>query len=90
MHHRRRRCEGFMKWGVRASRSSERALALHELSISIWELNTHLFRQTDLRLGNLPEPARASLAFPSCARLENVCSWHAERLNGRWSSAQAT
>jgi nicotinic acid mononucleotide adenylyltransferase len=64
--------------------------AAHALSLDIWSLNARCFAGTGLRVGNLPSPARATIAsagFGDDVTLEAVCAWHADRL-GRAISAR--
>lgn len=52
----------------------------HVFSIEVWELNARTFARTNLRIRDLPAPARATFQFPEDMRLEDLCAWHAGRL----------
>ncbi len=50
-------------------------------SIEVWKLNARTFANTDLRIRDLPEPTRITFSqFDNDRRLDDVCSWHVERL----------
>lgn len=68
---------------VRASIS-----ASHAFSLEVWELNRRFFSATDLRVRDLPEPARASLDFDDDARLSDICAWHARRLRAVYQAPE--
>lgn len=60
-------------------------LRSHLFSISIWELNEQTFAATQLKVRDLPAPARATFPFPDDLRLDELCAWHAARLRGIYS-----
>lgn len=50
-------------------------------SIELWERNAALYANVDLRVRDLPAPARATMrGLGEDRRLEEVCRWHAARL----------
>ncbi len=54
---------------------------VHEFSAVVWRLNERAFAGTGLRVGDLPAPARATFAWMGAALpLEEVCRWHAARV----------
>lgn len=53
----------------------------HAFSIDVWSLNARTFAKTDLRVRDLPAPARATFSrFEDEHRLDELCAWHVERL----------
>jgi hypothetical protein len=55
--------------------------AAQTFSRCVWELNAEIFANSDLRVGNLPPPARATMAWMGHDRLRTkVCRWHAAAL----------
>ena len=57
--------------------------ASHAFSLEVWSLNARTFAPTDLRVRDLPAPARATIAvagFADDVTLEAVCTWHIDRL----------
>jgi nicotinic acid mononucleotide adenylyltransferase len=52
----------------------------HAFSREVWQLNARLFSSTDLCTRDLPAYARETFAAFGDARLEDVCSFHGERL----------
>ena len=61
-----------------AARASVRAS--HAFSLDVWSLNARLFATTDLRVADLPEPARRLFDSAGNRRLDEVCNFHVERL----------
>lgn len=54
---------------------------VHEFSAVVWRLNERAFAGTGLRVGDLPAPAKATFAWMGAALpLEEVCRWHAARV----------
>jgi len=55
--------------------------AAREFSVRVWELNAAAFEGGELRVRDLPAPARAVVAWMGDDRpLAEVCRWHAEAL----------
>lgn len=58
--------------------------AAQTFSRRVWERNAEIFANSDLRVGNLPPPARATMAWMGHDRLlTEVCRWHAAALPPR-------
>jgi hypothetical protein len=55
--------------------------AAHAFSSEVWALNARLFANTELRVADLPPPARATFAFAGNMRLAALCEWHVARLS---------
>jgi hypothetical protein len=65
-----------------AVRCSVPASQAATFSRKVWSLAERTFRGTNLRIENLPAPSRVTMElFGSDRLLEDVCRWHADRLD---------